>query len=232
VLPLGKDLVSDPVRLPESHTGQKNDSEAARHKVTVLREAAIANPARAIQTALEDPPSLHALILLAAQERPAYEAFLFALRQAGAKTRDIDALGRAVKEGQCTHKKEERKVRRAQAEQQRAAQDQVLGLPSIDAGNRDLPQVASEAWQALIKANVPPVLFRHGGLPTRIEMDDKEQPFARTITEDRLRYRLARVTRWFQETETGGYQDALPPLHVVKDMLARPDPHSLFWNVL
>src|SRR5262249_19334649 len=35
---------------------------------------------------------------------------------------------------------------------------------------------------------------------------------------------LARSAWWFNETEGGGFHDALPPPHVVKDMLARPDP--------
>ncbi len=43
----------------------------------------------------------------------------------------------------------------------------------------------------------------------------------RRFTVDRLRHALARVARWYQGSLK---ESALPPLHVVKDLLAAPEP--------
>src|SRR5262249_24908936 len=90
------------------------------------------------------------------------------------------------------------------------------------------PGGTEEAWAALQAANRPPRLFRYGGLLTRIEADDEGRPLPRTVTEERLRGILARVADWFKVTkdpETKKKVDvpALPPAHVVKDVLATPN---------
>src|SRR6185437_10610239 len=52
-------------------------------------------------------------------------------------------------------------------------------------------------------------------------------PVIRSLTEDRMRHVLGRVAYWYaiRETKDGDYQrtPALPPLHVVKDVLATPN---------
>src|SRR5262249_2236313 len=90
------------------------------------------------------------------------------------------------------------------------------------------PGGTAEAGAAPQAANRPPRLFRYGGLLTRIEADDEGRPFPRTVTEERLRGILARAADWFKVTkdpETGEKREtpALPPLHVVKDVLATPN---------
>ena len=97
-------------------------------------------------------------------------------------------------------------------------------LPEIDAGNQDLPTVTAEAWDALLRANDPPLLFRYGGLPTRIEQDDEETPVSRALTDDRLRHELARSARWVRWVRREGEfqrRPAFPPMVVVRDMLAK-----------
>jgi hypothetical protein len=97
-------------------------------------------------------------------------------------------------------------------------------LPEIDAGNLDLAQVSRLAWQALERANDPPFLFRYSGVPTRIELSDDEPPvpMTRVLTEDRLRHTLARVADWYKWRSKKERVSALPPVHVVRDMLATP----------
>jgi hypothetical protein len=96
-------------------------------------------------------------------------------------------------------------------------------LPAIDAKNGDLAQVTAQSWQALLLANNPPVNFRHGSVATRIETDDDGAPIIRELDVDRMRHRLARVARWEKRTKNGRVVAALPPLSVVKDVLACPD---------
>ncbi len=102
-------------------------------------------------------------------------------------------------------------------------------LPAINAGTLDLPRIAGEAWAALKEANTHPFIFRYGGLPAWIETDDHGAPIIRVLTQDRLRHILARLADWYtlRRAKNGGEmirRPALPPVHVVRDLLARPDP--------
>lgn len=95
-------------------------------------------------------------------------------------------------------------------------------LPSIDAGDEHLPTVTAAAWEALQAANErDPRLFLSGTLPVRIEHDAAERPFVARVTPDRLRYALARAATWFAIRE-GEVKRTLPPMHVVRDLLAAP----------
>jgi putative DNA primase/helicase len=83
-----------------------------------------------------------------------------------------------------------------------------------------LPRVTAKAWAAIHLANGDePNVFRFGGLPTRIERDDSGQPITKRIAVDEMRHLLARVADWRE-----GNVPELPPLHVVRDVLATPDP--------
>jgi len=95
-------------------------------------------------------------------------------------------------------------------------------LPSINAADQDLRRVTEVAWDALLKANNPPSLFRHGSLPARIEHDDNGIPIIREITQDRMRHHLARSADWYRVKDSHR-NAAQPPIPVVRDVLATPD---------
>lgn len=98
-------------------------------------------------------------------------------------------------------------------------------LPSVElnAGNLNLAEITAEAWRAFAAANAPPLTFLMGGLLVRLEPDDAGPPVIRPVTPDRLRHSLARCATWYMPTKKARV-DALPPLHVVHDMLAQPAP--------
>src|SRR5205807_6204789 len=95
----------------------------------------------------------------------------------------------------------------------------------------DLAQVSREAWAALNAANSPPFLFSFGSLPVRLERDDSGALVTRVLTLDRMRYALARVAEFIEPKKKKGRgaaskpaEDAFPPLAVVHDVLAKPEP--------
>lgn len=100
-------------------------------------------------------------------------------------------------------------------------------LPRIDADDQELKQVATAAWTALLLANDPPILFRTGGSMRWLEHDDRGMPISQEVKETRMRYRLGRVASFYRRQTIEGEEfqvPALPPLHVVQDVLATPDP--------
>jgi hypothetical protein len=93
--------------------------------------------------------------------------------------------------------------------------------PRLDAGRKDIADLASETWSALQHYNHPPTLFCRD--PERLRLIHK--PFmTEALTADRLMYELGRATFWFKiDRETGQSRPALVPAHVVKDLLASPE---------
>jgi hypothetical protein len=94
----------------------------------------------------------------------------------------------------------------------------------IDASEENLAQLTARAWDAIERANVPPKLFRYGALLSRIETDDDDTPMLRPMTIDRMRHHLARYAHWYKIDGNGKEQPIAPPLTVVRDVLATPDP--------
>ncbi|MFB3883072.1 MAG: hypothetical protein ACE149_17530 [Armatimonadota bacterium] len=104
------------------------------------------------------------------------------------------------------------------------------GLPEINVNNRQLRDIIDDAWQALLSANDPPVLFRRrdGTLahirrnedacqgPQGAWMESAEERFVNGL--------LLRRADWVkrQEKEVSA---ARPPREVAGDMLALPDRH-------
>jgi hypothetical protein len=95
-------------------------------------------------------------------------------------------------------------------------------LPRIDAKIQDLRLISSLAWNAIKKANEPPRFFRH---PTGIvRLENKEGIVVpRVLGENHLRHHLARAADFYTKKHEGEHP-ALPPMHLVKDMLADPEP--------
>lgn len=98
------------------------------------------------------------------------------------------------------------------------------GRPEINAAESDLPVITQAAWAALQQANTPPHLFRHAGKLARLEVDDLGTPLLAELTDDRTRHELARAALWFKVGAKGTTDFVLPPSHVVKDVLATPNP--------
>ena len=123
---------------------------------------------------------------------------------------------RAVKKEQRTHEKRE---------DNRKFDAKISGGSGvIDVTDLNLPEVTRKAWDAVNKANSEnnsPYLFRHVIGLVRIEKNENGEPVIRSLTDDRLRHELARVAIWVDARQG---TIALPPMHVVRDMLANPDP--------
>ncbi|GMV51963.1 MAG: hypothetical protein AMXMBFR67_35060 [Nitrospira sp.] len=94
-------------------------------------------------------------------------------------------------------------------------------LPEINAGIAALPALTQLSWQALTKKNRQPYLFRFGGLPSRLELDQQGALVLRELNIDRLRYEVAGAARWVI-AKRGKTVDAAPPVGVIRNMLASP----------
>ena len=98
----------------------------------------------------------------------------------------------------------------------------LVRRPEINARQQDLSVVSADAWIVLQEANDPPYLFLYGGAPVRIVPRDDDVALEE-LTVDRLRHELARVARWYRNTNQGP-TPAKPPLDAVRDVLAHPAP--------
>jgi len=100
-------------------------------------------------------------------------------------------------------------------------------LPWISAEDGEFKRVSPKAWSALRKANRPEKFFRCGGILARMEQDDGGVQVSREMGQDRLRHALARAAHFFIIKKKGEEENIIavpPPLDIVRDMLAEPDP--------
>jgi len=133
----------------------------------------------------------------------------------------IDAANGIVKETYADHTGKRKRRAKRDAGVAKTQTRPVEGLPAIRADCQDLRSVTGQCWEAIARANNPPRYFRYIGLPSRLEKDDDGMLVPRELTPDRLRHELARVANW-----VSGEQDesAKPPVDVVRDVLATPNP--------
>jgi len=96
--------------------------------------------------------------------------------------------------------------------------------PVLRADNGDLADVTDRCWTVLQDANDPPWLFRCAAQPAWIERDDKGHPVPKNLTENRLRHVLAQLITWTCRSKSGDMVPAYPPVGVVANLLATPDP--------
>ena len=94
-------------------------------------------------------------------------------------------------------------------------------LSAINAGDKNLARVTAATWSSVKTENEPPFLFRYGDVPVDLVRDDQGRALLRPLTRDALRHHLARIAQWYR-ISNGEVTDALPPMHVVRDMLASP----------
>jgi putative DNA primase/helicase len=104
-----------------------------------------------------------------------------------------------------------------------AAGNGSAGLPELDAGDNDLAQITEATLAVLTAANNPPFIFRHADQISRIRMADDGTLTMRVMDDDSLRHVLARVADWYMQKKKRTFA-AIPPRHVVRDILAHPEP--------
>jgi hypothetical protein len=105
--------------------------------------------------------------------------------------------------------------------------DDADDRPEVDAGELDLRRAIAQTWVALEQTNVPPTLFRFGGVAARIEDDEHGAPVVRPLDSDRTLFELGQRIRWIRRKETDDgtvVRSALPPHHVIRGTLATPRP--------
>jgi putative DNA primase/helicase len=103
------------------------------------------------------------------------------------------------------------------------AHTQAVSRHKLRADVKDLRKITADTWKCIEARNQPPVLFRHGDIVSRVEKNDSGSPVLREMTKDRMCGFLADIIRWQRETKQDGLIDALPPPHVVKNILATPN---------
>lgn len=102
-------------------------------------------------------------------------------------------------------------------------QEISAGERGIDAGDQDLARSAAAAWAALVPHNDPPRIFRRGGALVRLRRHEDGRLAIETLGVDQLRHTMARVTDWHVVRGKRAVP-AYPPVPVIRDMLAQPDP--------
>jgi hypothetical protein len=97
-------------------------------------------------------------------------------------------------------------------------------LPRHRSDDGDLSRSCNRAWSLILASNREPWLFRTGGLLSWVVPDDRSQLVAAPVTDERLRYMLARLAVWQKTNRNGELVPAHPPTGLVKSLLATPDP--------
>ncbi len=100
----------------------------------------------------------------------------------------------------------------------------IGSLSVLRADNGNLAHAFGDAWAVLLESNRCPWLFRSGGQPSWITPDDEGRPIVAPVTEERLRYMLAKIAAWERMNRNGDLVPAPPPVVLVKALLATPDP--------
>ena len=95
------------------------------------------------------------------------------------------------------------------------------GIETIDASNRDLPEITARALNALIKYNEPARLFRFGGQLMCLDQCEAGDPALNRLDKHRLHHELARASNWVLPASQ--HEKVAPPMVVVQDLLAMPN---------
>jgi len=111
----------------------------------------------------------------------------------------------------------------------RRAHDQALmsrgALPQICVSNRHRKDIAQDSWDALLAANDPPRLFRHGRGIAGLARDEQERLLISHLTLPALAGHVDRCADFMKATDNG-LAPARPPRDVIEDMdaMAKPLP--------
>lgn len=117
---------------------------------------------------------------------------------------------------------EEVRSRDEQNAREATGKSQRSDLPEIDVAGRQLPEVFTKAWDALLKQNNPPQLFVTNG---RLSRPEPRGPgwAIRFVNEDIVNGMLARAAIWTQKHRRAS-EPGRPPREVARDFLVNPDP--------
>ena len=96
-------------------------------------------------------------------------------------------------------------------------------LPQIDIKDKNLPIITKQAWEALIAANDPPYLFIYANCIVRLVISEKGQIVIDRLDNSKMRHELARCAI-FRTFKNGEFEVDLPPIWVVDDIFAHPNP--------
>jgi putative DNA primase/helicase len=96
-------------------------------------------------------------------------------------------------------------------------------LPVIDIIEKNLPVLTQQALDALMNANYPPYLFRYGNNLVRLVTGENDQLHLDILNKSKLRHELARcaIFRIYRRKQ---WEVDLPPIYVIDDILAHPNP--------
>jgi hypothetical protein len=95
-------------------------------------------------------------------------------------------------------------------------------LPEIWIGARQLHEMTSDVLAALQAANEPPELFARTGRMVAILCDERNRHVIAEVAEAALRGRMARSAFYYKLNKDQERVECLPPLDVVRDILALP----------
>jgi|GEM_PF-3670420 len=110
------------------------------------------------------------------------------------------------------------------AELIKAAQEvseESIQLPEIMITDQRLRDIAGESWEALLKANEPPIVFQRGHTIVELLFNEDGMPFISVLDRPALRGRLDRAANFSRLTDSE-IKPARPPNDVVADMLVAP----------
>jgi len=97
------------------------------------------------------------------------------------------------------------------------------GLPDIQVNHRPMRDIIDDSIQALIGANVPPLIFIRSGFLSRIRTDELQTSFIEPLSDVALRGRLARIANFYSERtyKKTTFKDPVPPPYeIVRDILS------------
>ena len=96
-------------------------------------------------------------------------------------------------------------------------------LPMLRADEGNLAAAVDAAWDMLKRSNREPWLYRVAGNFACVVTDDEGRPMSRVLDAEKLRYMLSRIADWRRMTKDG-LVEAAPPMRVVHNILATPNP--------
>jgi Bifunctional DNA primase/polymerase, N-terminal len=114
-----------------------------------------------------------------------------------------------------------RRIRDAEEKTQRGSAR--TNKPEIDVTTFDLADVTSTIWAIVKIKNEPPVWFRYGGQPARIERGDNGEPVIQVLNFGTTRYQLVEWIRFYRVSSDGKVYPVAPPDTVVVNVRATPD---------